>query len=569
MEFGPLGKRPDYAHGAKTHRGWRGISVLGPGEATVASAGRCATLAGMVGCFPRILRWGPAALLMAGLSAAPALLAAAAAPASVEALRTQIETYITQPRFNGAIWGIKVVSLETGQVLFAHHADRRMTPGSNTKLYAAALALDKLGGDYRIATPIYASAAPAGGELRGDLVVSGRGDPSWKSRGTRKAFGEIFEPFVAALANAGVKHITGDVVADATFFRGPPDGSGWMAEDLLNLDGAEISAISLEDNYADLRVTPAKTPGRPSELELLQPLTGLTLDNRTVTGAAGAAGRLLLHRNFGEAVVHVFGELPAGGPPQLLDVTVPRPANWFAAGLKEALQRRGVRVDGRARCVRWPDAPAVGPAGHKLGEVSSPPLRELVTAFLKPSQNLETELIFEHLGETLRAADAPALRTTAESAVALLQDFLRRNGLFADDVRFTDGSGLSQYNLTSARATLELVKFMSTHRASGDFAGALPVAGVDGTLGRAMKGTAAENNLRAKTGTLRYTNTLSGYVTSAAGEKLAFSIMLNRNVPPSGRRGGDEVNEIGVMLAAFQGRSAVTADAKRPTSAQR
>jgi D-alanyl-D-alanine carboxypeptidase/D-alanyl-D-alanine-endopeptidase (penicillin-binding protein 4) len=179
----------------------------------------------------------------------------------------------------------------------------------------------------------------------------------------------------------------------------------------------------------------------------------------------------------------VFGELPADGPARLLDVTVPRPADWFSAGLKEALARHGIRVDGIARSLRWPDPAATGPASVKLGEIASPPLREMVTAFMKLSQNLETDLIFDHLGETSRAGDAPALQTSEQSAVARLQDFLRRNGLPADDVRFTDGSGLSQYNLTTPRATLELLKFMSTHRAAADFIASLPVAGVDGTLG--------------------------------------------------------------------------------------
>jgi D-alanyl-D-alanine carboxypeptidase/D-alanyl-D-alanine-endopeptidase (penicillin-binding protein 4) len=144
------------------------------------------------------------------------------AATSVEELRTQIGTYITQPRFEGALWGIKIVSLDSGRLLFERHADRRMTPASNSKLYVAALALDQLGGDYRILTPVLASAPLAAGELRGDLIVSGRGDPSWKSRGTPKTFWDIFDPFVAVLQAAGLKHIAGDVIADATFSAARP-----------------------------------------------------------------------------------------------------------------------------------------------------------------------------------------------------------------------------------------------------------------------------------------------------------------------------------------------------------
>ena len=491
---------------------------------------------------------------------APAAVAVPVAT-SVDALRTQIETYVALPRFSGALWGVKVVSLETGRTLFEHHADRLMSPASNCKLYTSALALDRLGGDYRIVTPIYATAKPdAAGELRGDLIVSGRGDPSWKTRGTKKAFWETFEPFVDVLVKAGVRHVTGDLVADATFFRGLPTGSSWTADDLMDDYGAEISAISLEDNYADLRLTPANTAGRPANLEMLQPMTGLVLDNRTQTGPAGGPGRIFRRRLLGENIVHLFGELPMGGKEQAIDVTVPHPADWFAAALKEALARHGIRVDGRARSVRWPDAPATTATSEKLGEISSPPLRELITALMKPSQNLETDLIFGHLGETLRAADAPPLQTSEDSALALLQAFLRTNQLPADEVRFDEGSGLSRNNLASANSTVALLKFMTTHRAAKDYADSLPIAGVDGTLRRRMKGTPAENNIHAKTGTLRYANSIAGYVTSAAGEQLAFCVMLNRNVPPPGRSAGEEVDEIAVMLAKLAGRSAGIAE---------
>ena len=140
--------------------------------------------------------------------------------------------------------------------------------------------------------------------------------------------------------------------------------------------------------------------------------------------------------------------------------------------------------------------------------------------------------------------------------MVLLQAFLRANRLPVDEVRFEEGSGLSRNNLASANATVALLQFMSTHRAAEEYLDALPIAGVDGTLRRRMKGTPAENNVRAKTGSLRYANTLSGYVTTAAGERLAFGFMLNRYVPPAGRTARDELDDLALLLASFNVRSA-------------
>lgn len=491
------------------------------------------------------------------------------AAASVAELQAQLEALVTHPRFRGALWGVKVVSLDSGTTLFEHHADRLMSPASNSKLYSGALALDRLGGDYRIATPIFGTAKPdAAGRLSGDVIVSGRGDPSWKVRRSGRKFAEIFTPFIAALEKAGVKHITGDLVADTTWFRGLPNGSGWTADDLNDDYGAEISAITIEENYAELRVTPAATAGAPCTVELLHPHTGLVIDNRLVTAPKGATRRSDVQRIFGENVVHLFGEIPLGTTPDPIEVTVPRPAQWFANALKAALIERGIRVDGAARSLRWPDAPATNGESVKLGEIVSPPLRDLVTAFMKPSQNLETDLIFGHVGETLRAPDAPARQTTEDAGLRVLREFLGARGVPADEVRFDEGSGLSRNNLTTANATIALLRMMATHKEAEAFAASLPIAGVDGTLRRRLRGTPAQGNLRAKTGTLRYANALSGYVTTAAGERLAVSIMLNRYVPPTGRRATEEVDEIAVAVTRLAARTVAARAAATPAASQ-
>src|SRR5260363_107911 len=104
-------------------------------------------------------------------------------------------------------------------------------------------------------------------------------------------------------------------------------------------------------------------------------------------------------------------------------------------------------------------------------------------------------------------------------------------GIQPDWARIQEGSGLARANLVTPAATVALLQYMNRHSAARIFKEALPVAGVDGTLKNRMKNTAAQNNARAKTGTLQYVYALSGYVTTAAKERLAFSIMLNHYAP--------------------------------------
>jgi len=493
-----------------------------------------------------------------GFGAAPATpVAPLPAVQTAAELVARFEAHVNQPRFAGSLWGVRVDSLDTGRTLFAHHADRLMSPASNAKLYTGALALDVLGPDHRIVTPLLARTKPdAAGTLTGDLIISGRGDPTWKSARRREDFREIFAPFVAALRAAGVKRITGDLVADTTYFHAAPNGAGWTADDLNDDYGAEIAALSLEDNYADLRLAPGAGAGAPATVTLLQPETGLVLDNRLTTAAAGAERQVVVRRFFDDHVVHVFGQLPVGAKEEFSEITVPRPAAWFARALKSALVREGIAVDGGARLVRWPEAPAASAAAVKLGAITSPPMRALVAGFMKPSQNLETDLIFAYLGETRRTAATPAWRDSETLALAALREFLRQHGLPADDVRFEEGSGLSRNNLTTANATVGLLRTMAKHPAAQDFLDSLPIAGVDGSLKRRMADAPAARNVRAKTGTLRYANSLSGYVTTAAGERLAFSFMLNRNAgQPASRRVTLELDDMAVWLAGLATRS--------------
>lgn len=464
-------------------------------------------------------------------------------------LQEQVTAFVTQPRFEGAIWGVKVVSLDSGQTLAEYQPRVRQSPASNSKLYTGALALARLGGDYRIRTPLLATAAVTpDGTLPGDLVIAGRGDPSWGAREQPQQFWSVFAPFVEALQKAGVKRIRGDVVADGTWLRTSPDGASWTVDDMQFDYGAEISGITLLDNFVELRVAPAAQPGDPGTIEVSEPFSGLNFVNRTRTLAAGAASTVETRRIFATHTVEVIGGVAVGAQPAKTEAPVPRPAQWFAVALKAALERAGIAVDGRARSAIWPEPPVR--ADVELGEIVSPPLRALVAGFMKPSQNLETDLIFAQVGESRRHPDTPA--TTRSDALALdeLDAFLREAGVPPRQVIFDEGSGLSRNNLTTAEATVQLLRHMAQHPEAQAFRDSLPIAGRDGSLRHRMKGTPAEANVHAKTGGLRWAATLSGYATTAAGERVAFSLMLNRHVGTAERRASAEIDELAVMIAS-------------------
>jgi len=475
-------------------------------------------------------------------------------------LQERLTEHVMQPRFMAAMWGVKVVSLDTGKTVFEHNSQKLFSPASNSKLYTVALALDRLGQDYRIKTSLYSLVKPdKSGELKGDLILYGRGDPGINARLHNGDIYQALEALVVALTNSGVKRITGDLVGDESYFQGPPFGSGWAWDDLENSYGAEISALTINDNTLQVSIKPGERVGAACKLAL-SPATGwLSFNNRTEMVEKGAKRNINFYRPLNENVFYVSGQMPVDDQGYNEDLTIHNPAGLFASLFKEALARRGIPVSGKLRTMNWLDRQGTPIATEQLvelGALESLPMRDLAREVQKPSQNLYTDLLLAHVGEKTRAASSGKDQTSEDLGVHELNRFLAEAGVKRGDVLFEEGSGLSRNNLTTPNATVALLQFMNHHKCAEVYLNSLPIAGVDGTLRNRMKGTPAAGNVRAKTGTLRWANSLSGHVTTAAGEHLVFSVMLNRyhNSDPN-RSARADVDAIAVMLAGFTGKS--------------
>ncbi|HLL77017.1 MAG TPA: D-alanyl-D-alanine carboxypeptidase/D-alanyl-D-alanine-endopeptidase [Pyrinomonadaceae bacterium] len=513
-------------------------------------------------------------------------------PRSLEVLRARMSELLASPALAPAHFAVKVVSLDTGATLFEENAGKLLMPASNMKIYTVAAALDRLGPDFRFATSVYSAAPPDDkGRVKGDLVIYGRGDPSFATRFAGE--GDYFkgvEALAEKIAAAGVRRIEGDIVGDESYFDGPALGWGWEWDDLAWYYGAPVSALTVNDNAVDLSVKPGEREGAaavvtagPSFLGFPVVVSGAGVDassaarnsppllsiiNRATTSARGTPREITIDRPLGQDYVEVWGTIPADDPGQTVPVAVPRPALMFAAMLRAALERRGVQTRGRTASIdartrelqRRPFDPA---PLVELARRESPPLREIAAHTMKPSQNLYTELILRTLGKQSSAPPpepgqaANRRRTSAQLGHAVVRQFLREAGVpNVERLSLVDASGLARQNLITAEATVQLLTYMSRRPNFQVWLDSQPVAGVDGTLRGRMRGTMAAGNLRAKTGTISNVSALSGYVTTAAGERLAFSIIVNHytdapGVPPR----TNFLDGIAALLASFGGRS--------------
>src|SRR5438067_10520833 len=285
----------------------------------------------------------------------------ASVPATLAELRSRIVEIVRQPALDPGFFAVKIVSLDSGQVLFEQDANKFVRPASNMKLYTVAAAFDRLTPDYHFITSVYAKEKPEDGKVKGDLIVYGRGDPSIAARFNNGDYFKGINDLADRIVAAGVKHVKGDLVGDESFFNGAPVGSGWEWEDLTWSYGAELSALTINDNAIDLTVKPGMSVGFPVVITSGPPATSfMTIANHATTSAHGSRSDLHIYRGLGANTLEISGSLPLGDTGFIGGVAVPDPALAFVSMLRDALVKRGVKIDGRIRTVSSKSGSLIG-----------------------------------------------------------------------------------------------------------------------------------------------------------------------------------------------------------------
>src|SRR6266850_1677661 len=328
------------------------------------------------------------------------------APRTLVELQSRIEQIARQPALEPGFFAVKIVSLDTGIVIYEQDAHKFVRPASNMKLYTVATAFDRLTPDYHFITSVYAKEKPEDGKIKGDLIIYGRGDPSIAARFNNGDYFKGINDLADRIVAAGVKRVKGDLVGDESYFNGAPLGSGWEWEDLQWAYGAQVSALSVNDNGIDLTAKPGEKVGAPVVITTGPPSTSfMTIANRATTSARGSKSNLQIYRGLGANTLELSGSIPLGDNGWTGSVAIPDPALAFVSMLRDALIKRGVKIDGRVRTVssqsieRLPYLERVQPVGIavEIASMSSPPFSVIAAQTLKPSQNQYTEIILRAL----------------------------------------------------------------------------------------------------------------------------------------------------------------------------
>jgi D-alanyl-D-alanine carboxypeptidase/D-alanyl-D-alanine-endopeptidase (penicillin-binding protein 4) len=463
-----------------------------------------------------------------------------AAPTAVQAsaLQQRLDGLLNDSRYDGSQVALVVRDATTGETLYDRNGAQRMLPASNTKLFSSTAAMHVLGPSYRFHTDVLAGAPVRGGQLLGNLYLKGYGDPT--------ALESDYAALAKQLKAAGVRRVYGDLIADDTYFDHVRLGDSWAWDDEPFYYNAQISALTLAPNTdydsgtAIVESRPGATAGAPVQLTMVPANGVLTIVNTATTGAAGSSNTLNVERDHGTNVVRVSGSLPLGASVDQEWVTVWEPELYAADVFRRALSAQGISVSGRIKNAATPAT------ATRLARDESMTVGELMTPFLKLSNNMHAETLVKAMGAVVEADGSWS------SGLGVVTDYAKSIGVDTSRIRLSDGSGLSRKVNVTADSITDVLIGAQKESWWKQWYDALPIAGnpdrfVGGTLRSRMQNTAAANNLHGKTGSLTGVTSLSGYVTNKDGRKLVFS-MISNNYLASPRSIEDAV---GVTLASW------------------
>jgi D-alanyl-D-alanine carboxypeptidase/D-alanyl-D-alanine-endopeptidase (penicillin-binding protein 4) len=493
------------------------------------------TLFALAGCGPKTD--APAAVPRDAPPTPAVPTAAPPKPAPAAPIQTsRLAAAVTAKQSKSLKVSVGVYDAATGDSLYEANGNVARRPASCMKVATTAAAVLALGTDGELATEVAATARPdADGRVAGDLVVRGGGDPGFNNReglGRGNVPGQAeaaLREMAKAVRAKGVRSVTGDLILDDSAFSGAMRHPGWNWSDgQWQWFMAPVSSLLVTDACVEFTVLPGSAPGAAATLRLDPPTQVVRFVNKVATAAASSKKtNVVVGRTDASGSIPVTGDVPAGSAGYRLEAACVDPVEHFGDVFLRVLREEGVEVGGKAvvrRGVAVSHDVSSDPATLVALARHATPLLDVVRVANKHSQNLYAELLLRAVSHAAGGDGSFADGCTAAR---------RALGFATGDPTFTqvDGSGLARENQVTVGALGKILVKMYGSPAARDFIGSLPgAAEPESTLRKRFGAAKYDGRVYAKTGTLRDTSSLAGYVRTVAGRTLVFVVLCEGEV---------------------------------------
>jgi len=431
---------------------------------------------------------------------------------------TIISQWAGQELLRHATVGIQMEDAATGEILGSFNPDLSMAPASTLKLFTTATALEMMGPDYRFKTRLAFHGIIRNDSLQGDLIIVGGGDPALGSEYFREHYlkDHFLSAWIDSLKQYNIRHISGDLITDATVYDDRTIPDTWSWEDLGNYYGAGVSGLSVYDNTCEIHLYSPSEAGKLTRVISTNPTaTGLNFTNR-VLSSDDPRDLAFVFGSPLDSAREIRGTVPRGKKDFVIRASVPDPERLLARQFRQMMESQGITVGGKIRAASTKSANWVS-----LATTCSPTLADLIRVTNHESVNLFAEHFLKHL-----AYLKTGLGTTKEG-IRIVTDFWKSKGIDTRGLLMCDGSGLSRFNVLTGSQMVRMLSYMKNKSPHSDiFFSSLPAV-PDGTLSYFNARNFPNKSLRTKSGSMTRVRCYAGLIRTKSGREILFNISLN------------------------------------------
>ena len=394
-----------------------------------------------------------------------------------------------------------------GKVVASLNAEKTRTPASVIKVLSTYAAVLKLGFDYRWPTKFYTTGVLANGVLSGDLYVKGFGDPTLGDNDLEK--------IVSRIHAEGIKKITGNIIIDRTYFQVGNKNTSGFDNHTYSAYNAMPDAMMFNERVSTVCVTPRKRDVYKESVDhSYKVVNNLKYVNKSCRGKYSWP-RAVVDQSQAIPTVVLKGKISKKCGKRDICYVLTKPYKSFYYALKAKLRAKGVKVGGALSLKKVPKN------AKELFTYHSKSLEKIISKTAKKSNNLYARHLLLLLGA--KRYGAPA---TVQKGRKAVERILRaKHALGRGTLKIDNGSGLSR----TAKLTAKMLATMydnAYERYGQRWMKTLSIAGVDGTIKKRFRGTSVRNRAWMKTGTLRRTKNIGGYVKNKAGKLYTVVILV-------------------------------------------
>lgn len=436
-------------------------------------------------------------------------------------LQDELTTWKSAGELEHASVGIYLQDAETGDVLAQTTPQLSLVPASTLKLITTATAIEILGADFRFKTQLAYTGEIRNDTLSGDLVIIGGGDPALGSKYFKAHYlveNHFLDEWTSAVKQLGIRHITGNVVTDATIFENQMVPNTWIWEDLGNYYGAGASGLSVYDNLYKIHFASPLEANQPTRIKYTEPfIPELELQNEVTSSNVNRDQAYVFGGPMSNHRV-VRGTIPKGKSDFTIKASVPNPPYLLAWELIDRITNAEISIEGTIinRDKNQPVAPLTF-----IAETVSPPLVDIIHETNYESVNLFAEHLLKYLAYFIHG------QGSTKKGIEVVTEFWKKQGIDMHGLFMADGSGLSHFNAITTRQMVNVLYFMKTKSPEGEsWFNTLPYV-PNGTLYFFHPTNFPGKTLRAKSGSMTRVRCYAGELTTLNGHPILFAIFLN------------------------------------------